>query len=157
MGALYDLIRTDVFAYALSKTKSKHDADDITQDTFVQIFRYAKSYVPKGKPMAWIVTIELNLIRKRFRQQERIDPFEVELEKKPDPTDLAAEVVGNAFLKELLMTLSEREREVVALRVVWGLKHREIARALGSPLATVLSQYNRAVQKLKRTVKEKQL
>ena len=38
MGLLYDLIKTDVFAYALSKTGNKLDADDVMQDTFVKIY-----------------------------------------------------------------------------------------------------------------------
>lgn len=53
MRELYELIKTDVFAFALSKTGNKHDADDVTQETFVKIYRYAKQYTPKGKPMAW--------------------------------------------------------------------------------------------------------
>jgi len=71
MGELYDLIKTDVFAFALSKTANKHDADDILHDTFIQIYRYAKQYVPKGKPMAWILTVEHNLIR-RARQLDMV-------------------------------------------------------------------------------------
>ena len=41
---LYDLIKTDVYAYALSKLKNTADAEDIMQDTFVNIYRYAKQY-----------------------------------------------------------------------------------------------------------------
>ncbi|MGM9609875.1 MAG: RNA polymerase sigma factor, partial [Eubacteriales bacterium] len=66
MGVLYDLIKTDLFAYALSRVGNKPDADDITQDTFLQIYRHAKQYVPQGKPMAWVITIENNLIRRFF-------------------------------------------------------------------------------------------
>ena len=56
------LIKTDVFAYALSGTGNKADAEDVMQNVFLQIYRNATRYVPEGKPMAWIFTIEINLI-----------------------------------------------------------------------------------------------
>lgn len=154
MGALYDLIRTDVFAYALSKTGKKQEADDITHDTFIQIYRYAKQYRPKGKPMAWIVTIELNLIRKRYRQNARYAGFDESFQSVSTGENLEETVVENTFLRALLETLNEAEREVVSLRVVTGLKHKEIAKLTGEPLSTVLSRYNRAIKKLQLIVKE---
>ena len=153
VGALYDFIKTDVYAYALSKTGNKADADDIMQDTFVRIFKYAKRYIPKGKPMAWIITIELNVIR-RFHQ---VSARTVSL----DPTidiasaeDTERTVVNNYLVKQLLATLGEEEREIVTLHIVTGLKHREIAKILQKPLSTVLSKYNRAIKKLRWIVKE---
>ena len=52
MGELYGLIETDVYSYALSKTANKADAEDITHDTFVQIWKNATQYKPMGKPLA---------------------------------------------------------------------------------------------------------
>ena len=153
MGELYDLIKTDVFAFALSKTANKHDADDILHDTFIQIYRYAKQYVPKGKPMAWIVTIELNLIRRRFNLASRTTSLD-DAFATPSGFDLENSVVNNAFLQGILSTLSEEEREIISLHIVSGLKHREIAKILGKPLSTVLSKYNRAIKKLQIVVKE---
>lgn len=154
MGNLYDLIKTDVFAYALSKTGNKHDADDITQDTFVQIYKYAKQYAPKGKPMAWIITIELNLIRRQAQLKARTTPFGEGLENTSSGENVEEKVINNAFLLQLLKNLSEEEREVVTLHLVSGMKHREIAKLLGKPLSTVLSKYNRAIKKLRLIVKE---
>ncbi len=154
MGDLYELIKTDVYAFALSKTRNKSDADDITQDTFVQIYRYAKQYHPKGKPMAWILRIELNLIRRHFqlhaRNAENSEIFENSLVSE----NFESSTIDNLFLRALLKTLNEEEREVVVLHVVSGLKHREIAKLLDKPLSTVLSKYNRAIKKLQAIVKE---
>ena len=155
MGPLYDLIKTDVFAYALSKTGNRQDADDITQDTFVQIYKYAKQYTPQGKPMAWIIRIELNLIRKQFRKRSRTVCFDEQFNNLPSGENFEERAINSAFLRELLKTLDEEEREVIALHVVSGMKHREIAKLLGKPLSTVLSKYNRAIKKLQLVVKEK--
>lgn len=155
MGLLYDLIKTDVFAYALSKMGNKLDADDVMQDTFVKIYKYAKQYKPKGKPMAWIITIELNLIRRRFQLHARTVGLDENFANTPSRENVEEKIINNAFLRELLKTLNEEEREVISLHIVSGMKHREIAKLLQKPLSTVLSKYNRAIKKLQLVVKEK--
>lgn len=154
MGLLYDLIKTDIFAYALSKTGNRNDADDVMQDTFVQIYKYAKQYTPKGKPMAWIITIETNLINRQFQVKSRTTSFDESFENASSGEDMQEKVINNAFLVHLLKTLSEEERQVITLHIVSGLKHREIAKVLGKPLSTVLSKYNRAIKKLQLVAKE---
>ena len=54
----------------------------------------------------------------------------------------------------LLAALADQERQIVILHVLTGLKHREIAALLELPLATVLSQYSRALKKLRLAWKE---
>lgn len=151
---LYALIRTDVFAYALSKTGNKQDADDVVQDTFVHIYKYAKQYKPLGKPLAWIFTIEHNLIRRQFQLRKRTVEFEESFVDVADSRDTEERIVENEFLRTLLQTLNEEERELISLHIVSGMKHREIAKLLGKPLSTVLSKYNRAIKKLQNTIKE---
>ena len=50
--------------------------------------------------------------------------------------------------------LTEEERRIVTLHVLWGYRHREIADILGCPVGTVTAKYNRSVHKLKRSLKE---
>ncbi len=154
MGRLYELIKTDIFAFALSKTGNRDDADDITQDTFVQIYKYAKQYTPKGKPMAWIITIESNLINRQFQLKARTTAFDESFENTASGDDVEERIINNTFLLQILKTLNEEERQVITLHIVSGMKHREIAKILGKPLSTVLSKYNRAIKKLQLIVKE---
>ena len=156
MGELYELIGTDVFAYALSKTASKEDAEDITHDTFVQVWKNATQYKPMGKPLAWIFTIEINLIRRQFNKNQRFIPLDESIEAETDDGAFAESVVNNEFLRQILATLKEDEREVISLHIVSGLKHREIAKLLGKPLSTVLSRYNRAIKKLQNHIIDKE-
>ena len=151
IGQLYNLIKTDVFAYALSKTGNKSDAEDVMQETFVNIYKHSTQYVPKGKPMAWIITIELNLIRRLFQIARRT----ISIEDRVFPeSGFEQKIINDAFLAEMLKKLSEEEREIVSLHIVSGLKHREIASIINKPLSTVLSKYNRAIKKLKEIIKE---
>lgn len=151
---LYALIQTDVFAYAVSKTGNKQDAADVMQDTFVHIYKYAKQYKPLGKPLAWIFTIEHNLIRRQFQVNKRTVCYEECFLDVADRRDTEEQIVENELLRTLLQTLNEEERELISLHVVSGMKHREIAKLLGKPLSTVLSRYNRAIKKLQTIIEE---
>ena len=50
--------------------------------------------------------------------------------------------------------LTEEERRLIVLHVLWGYKHRELAQMLGVPTGTVTSKYKRAIEKLRRAWKE---
>ncbi|MBP3437469.1 MAG: RNA polymerase sigma factor [Clostridia bacterium] len=156
MGPLYELIGTDIYAYALSKTASKEDAEDITQDTFVQIWKSAKQYKPQGKPLAWIFTIEMNLIRRQYRKKQRFVSLDKTPEIESDGGAFAENIINSEFLRQILRLLTEEEREIITLHIVSGLKHREIAKLLDKPLSTVLSKYNRAMKRLQAQIKEKE-
>lgn len=144
---LYGEIRTDVYAYALSKLADPTLAEDVAHDTFVQIYKYASHYRAEGKPLAWIFTIELNMIRRYFRTKNRSVSLEDVLEPRVEE-DFTLRVINRELLREMLARLSEEEREVITLHAVSGLKHREIAALLDQPLSTVLSRYNRAIKKI---------
>lgn len=156
MGDLYQSIGTDIYAYALSRTASKPDAEEITHDTFLQIWKYAKQYKAMGKPLAWIFTIEMNLIRRQYKERQRLIPLCDSIETEPDGSDASQSVIDSEFLREIMRVLKEDEREIISLHIVSGLKHREIAKLLEKPLSTVLSKYNRAIKKLQVQIREKE-
>ncbi|MBQ8301976.1 MAG: RNA polymerase sigma factor [Clostridia bacterium] len=154
MGGLYDLLKNDVYAFALSKTANKENAEDITHDTFVQIWKSAARYKSEGKPLAWIFTIEMNLFRRQCGKNNRIISFDDLGEMKSEESDFSERVVNGEFLRQLFRVLCEDEREIISLHVVSGLKFREIAKLVGKPLSTVMSKYSRAIKKLQLQIKE---
>ena len=154
LSRLYEMIKTDIYAYAISKLANKHDAEDITHDTFVLIYKHAKQYRAEGKPLAWIFTIELNLIRKLCNANKPSASLDEAIGEKSNESDFTNQVVNSQFLREVLSKLDKEEREIISLHIVSGLKHREIAKLLDKPLSTVLSKYNRAIKKLQAEVKE---
>lgn len=154
MGDLYELIKKDVYAYALSKTANRENAEDVVHDTFVQVWKNATQYRPMGKPLAWIFTIETNLIYRQYNENKATVPLDDAIEVETERDDFSDGVIDNEFLSEMMITLSDEEREIIALHIVSGLKHREVAKLLGKPLSTVLSRYNRAIKKLQAQIKE---
>ena len=71
LAELYGRARTAVYALALSYLKNPTEAEDVTQDTFVQIWEKAPAYRSEGKALAWIMTIARNLALMRLRRQQR--------------------------------------------------------------------------------------
>lgn len=151
---LYSKTRTYVYGYALSMLSNVNDAEDVMQDTYVNIYKYASMYNPRNKPLAWILTITKNLCLnklKKMKNKKEVDISELEHKitkgKKNEHHDYV-------FVKTILEELTEEERKIVLLSSVDGLKYREIAHLLELNLSTVLSKYHRAMKKLRAKYKE---
>ncbi len=150
---LYEKTRTAVYGLALSMLMNPYDAEDILQDTFVQIHASAGRYQAKQKPMAWIFTIAKNLCLRRLRDSQRTTPLtDEEWEKRWDSSGTLTPD-DRLVLKTVLKELSLREQQVIGMHTA-GLRHREIASYLELPLSTVLSCYHRALKKLKTKLTE---
>ena len=87
LSQLYDKVRPAVYGFALSILKNAHDAEDVLQDTLLQVWQAAGSYHSHGKAMAWVMTITRNLSYDRLRQRARTESLGDEdwLEQPADP------------------------------------------------------------------------
>ncbi len=156
LAALYQSTRGAVYGLALSLLRSQEEAQDVTQDAFVRIWEKAPQYRPQGSPMAWMLAVVRNLALMRLRERGRFQPLaEEEWDAIPARTP-GVTPEDRALLQTALGRLGDRERQVILLHAVSGLKHREIAALLELPLATVLSQYRRGLKKLKRAMEGEQ-
>lgn len=151
-GALEQLYRqtaSAVYGYALSILKDAAAAEDVMQDTFVNVMQSAASYRPSGKAMAWLLTITRNLALMRLRKFENKNLSFEEAFNTEDTRDSFAQSENRMVLSAMLERLSADERQIVMLHALSGLKHREVAEMLGLPQATAISKYNRALAKLR--------
>ena len=64
---LYEQTSSAVYGFALSILRNVHDAENVMHDAYIRIHRSAAAYQPKGKPMAWILTIVRNLCYTRLK------------------------------------------------------------------------------------------
>jgi RNA polymerase sigma-70 factor (ECF subfamily) len=133
-------------------------AEDLTQETLLRALGGLKTYRPEGKFQAWIFRIAINLARDwiRRRGRDRATAFDADGEPPPAKAILAegrpeadalrrerADQVGQA-----LGRLADEDREVLLLRYYGELAFKDIARATGEPLGTVLARAHRAIRKL---------
>ena len=149
LAELYHRCRASVYGLALSYLKNRHDAEDITQDTFVRVWENAGQYRSQGTPLAWLLTITRNLALMKLRERGRIQDMEPEDWERLAADNPMVTVDDRHVLEAALTALADDERQIVILHAVTGWKHREIAQLLELPLSTVLSKYRRALAKLK--------
>ena len=149
LAALYQRTRTAVYGLALSYLRNAHDAQDLTQDVYVQVWDCAAQYRPNGSPMGWLLAVCRNLCLMRLRREEHHAALsEEEWDAIPTP-ECGLDTEERVLLQNALESLGEEERRIVLLHAVTGLKHREIAALLELALPTVLSKYHRALKKMR--------
>ncbi len=143
-----------VFSAALAMTRHYHDAEEITQETFVRAYRALGGYEPqrirelRAKP--WLGRIALNLVRNRARTAGR-RPLTAPLEQDvAGPLDDPGERLGDEeVLQGLLARLPADQAAAVVLRHVWSLSYAEVAEATGVPEGTAKARVSRGLARLR--------
>lgn len=153
LAELYRHTRTAVYGLALSYLKNTHDAQDVTQEVFVQVWDCAEQYRPIGSPIGWILTICRNMCLMSLRREKRNATLSDEEWNAIPAQESELDIHERLLLQQALGALGEEERRIVLLHAVTGMKHREIAKLLEVPLATVLSKYHRALKKMRTHLK----
>ena len=149
LAELYQRTRSAVYGLALSYLKNAQDAQNLTQDVYVQVWDRAEQYRLTGSPMGWLLAVCRNLCLMRLRREERHAALSEEEWDAIPARECGLDADERALLQGALASLTDEERRVVLLHAVTGLKHREIAALLELPLPTVLSKYHRALKKMR--------
>ena len=145
-------------------TARRDEAEDLTQEVFLRVYRTLKSYDPGHGPLAvWMHRVARNLLIDHYRatRKHRLSvPLEdemVHLEQResaaPRPDRAVAQRELSAALEQALARLSPELREAVILRDLQGLDYREIADTLDIPEGTVKSRINRGRAELGKLLK----
>jgi RNA polymerase sigma-70 factor (ECF subfamily) len=160
------LVRTHerrVFNSCYRFTKSDTEAQDLTQEVFLRVFRNAKAFRPDGggSLQIWMGRMTRNLLIDNYRRK-RHDRITGKLLKDPPASDsrpdrLLAVRELRGHLDAALRKLPPGLRQVVVLREIEDLEYRQIAHTLGIPEGTVKSRLNRARTELARLIQKKSL
>ncbi|WP_242883881.1 RNA polymerase sigma factor SigE [Actinomadura litoris] len=146
---------TRVFRLAYRLTGNRHDAEDLTQDVFIRVFRSLSSYSP-GTFEGWLHRITTNLFLDRARRKQRIrfdaladDAAERLQGREPSPAQVYDERHLDADIQRALDGLAPEYRAAVVLCDIEGLTYEEIAASLGVKLGTVRSRIHRGRAQLR--------
>lgn len=146
-----------VYRLAFRLSGNQHDAEDLTQETFMRVFRNLKSYRP-GTFEGWLhrITTNLFLDMVRHRSKIRMEELPEDYERVPG-TSLTPEQVYTAStldpaLQRSLDELGPDFRVAVVLCDVVGMSYEEIAETLGVKMGTVRSRIHRGRLQLRRSL-----
>src|SRR5277367_3784022 len=136
---LYRRYSRPVFGLALRRLGDRSRAEEAVQETFVSIWRSAKTYKPERGPGApWVYGVARNAIVDRSRARYE-PPAEApdEPSRETGPDERAEQAWTSWRVHSALENLPDREREVIALAYWSDLSQREVAEKLGIPIGTV--------------------
>jgi len=152
---LYRAHLRDVYSYAYYRVGDHHDAEDLTEQTFLQAYRHFERALDEsdGRPLRpWLIRIAHNLAANLYRDRSRRPQTHID-----DTTILPAVhttedlVEGRDELKRILagvQQLPDDRREALIMRFALGMDNREIARAMGRTDGATKVLIHRAIKQL---------
>lgn len=150
-----------VYRLAYRLTGNQHDAEDLTQEVFVRVFRSLSTYTP-GTFEGWLHRITTNLFLDMVRRRQRIrfdaladDAAERLPSREPSPAQHFHDTHFDADVQQALDTLAPEFRAAVVLCDIEGLSYEEIAATLGVKLGTVRSRIHRGRSHLRAALKHR--
>lgn len=163
-AAFSDLYRThlrDVYSYAYYRVGNHHDAEDLTEQTFLQAYRHLERAIQEsdGRPLRpWLIRIAHNLAANLYRDRSRRPQTSID-DSEPLRTIHTTEdlVEGRDELARILdgvKELPDDRREALIMRFALGMDNREIARALGRTDGATKVLLHRAIKQLEQIVAE---
>ncbi len=154
----YDAYAGGVFAMLIRMLGERHEAEELLQEVFVEIWRRAPSYdFKKASVKTWIAQIArsrgIDLIRARNSRGagKHVDVGDIVLkaDSSSDPEAATGAKQRQTQIQSALQTLTEEQREALTLSYYGGLSHNEIAKKLDLPLGTIKSRILSAMKILR--------
>jgi len=151
LGLLYDATNHIVYGLALRILGNPADAEEVTLDTYSQIWRNAARFdAERGSVAAWLLTMARSRAIDRLRSGVFRNSYEAPLTEiafsagKPQADPAAGHQVQTA-----LATLAPEQREAIELAYWFGFSHTELAARLGQPLGTIKTRIRLGMIKLR--------
>ena len=156
---LYERHNRRVFSLCLRMTQNVAEAEDLTQEVFIQLYRKIGSFRGESAFTTWLHRLTVNQVLMHFRKRG------VRLEQTTDEGDMPVQivrgtedparmpVVDRIALDNAVAALPPGYRSVFVLHDVEGHEHEEIARLLGCSVGTSKSQLHKARMKLRTLLK----
>ncbi len=160
---LVERSKNTVFRMAFDLTGNRHDAEDLSQETYIRAYRALDGFRGGSKWTTWLYRIMVNLSHDRWRKEShrKVDYFDATEEHTAPmtmqstdtathPGDLAEAAVIQEQIAKALDALSPQERRVFVLRHYHHLQLNEIAATLAVAEGTVKSLLFRAIRSLQK-------
>jgi RNA polymerase sigma-70 factor, ECF subfamily len=158
---LYRAHLRDVYSYAYYRIGNHHDAEDLTEQTFLQAYRHFEraQRESRGRPLRpWLIRIAHNLAANLYRDRSRRPVAAID-----ESTPLSAPHTTEELVEEReelgrvlagVRKLPDDRREALIMRFALGMDNREIARALGRSDGATKVLIHRALKQLEGLVEE---
>jgi RNA polymerase sigma-70 factor (ECF subfamily) len=157
---LYHMHRRRVYSLCLRLVGNAADAEDLTQEVFLHLYRKIGSFRGDAAFTTWLHRLTTNLVlmhlRRRRSNHEPMDDVQVKALLEAHRTDGGmSRIVDRIALERALMALPLGYRTILVLHDIEGYGHEEIARMLGVTVGTTKSQLHKARLRLRRLLRRR--
>jgi RNA polymerase sigma-70 factor, ECF subfamily len=154
---LYLLHFDRIYSYLHMSVGNRHDAEDLTTQTFMKMLESIKRFRWQSAPFsAWLFRIAHNLAMDHFRASRRWQPEEEVPEPlgetEPSAEAAAFQSIGRQSMLELIENLSQEQKQVLTLKFVLNLPNAEVATILGKTEGAIKSLQHRALVSLQKQI-----
>ena len=158
-ATLFQLHKKRVYSVCLLMTKDVAEAEDLTQDAFLQVFRSVGSFRGDSAFSTWLYRIAVNTVLMKLRRRKSPPPLSLDEPVSPDSPSLRHDlgkadpdlcgVVDRIALRRAMLELPQGCRKIFALHAVEGYQHHEIAKLLDCSIGNSKSQLHKAKMKMR--------
>jgi RNA polymerase sigma factor (sigma-70 family) len=150
---IFEEHKKHVYAISLSILRDVELAEDVLQEVFIKLFQQLK-HQEISNIRAWLIRVSRNTALDLYRKNQREKTgFDSQYFERMD--DLAGDPAEKLVLTQYLQLLDREERQIIILKEISGMKHKEIAKIMEMPLGTVLWKYSRALKKMRKGIERK--
>ncbi len=146
---IYEAYLAYIYHIVFQVVQNKEDAEDVTSEFFIKLWKIADSFQAQKGHKAWIASIARNMAIDLIRKKKKEIPTE-EFAEEAAEESTEKQVIEDISLQQALLQLKTGEREIVHLKICGALTFQEIADILGIPFGTVTWRYQSAIKKLRR-------
>lgn len=151
---VYEMTSKSVYILIFGVLKDRQKSEDIMQNTYIKVRKNITQYNPDSNSLAWILTIAKSLAINEYNRVKREIPTDFDTTYNIgsyDDKNLEA-VENKQILQKAFDVLDERERNIVLMHTVKGIKHKDIALINGISLSNALWIYHNSLKKLKKAL-----
>lgn len=146
---VYAQTKKGVYIVIFNILKDHEKTQDLMQDAYLKMLERLDQYQSKTNFYNWLLMIAKNLAIDTYRRDQKLIHYdEVDYDQVLSSHEDSPDQIDE--FESLLAVLTEDEREVVLLRIVNDMKHKDIAKIVEKPVGTVTWLYQQALDKMKK-------
>lgn len=150
---LFERYHVQLYNYFLRTSGRKNLSEDLVQDVFFRLLKYAHTFRGDGKFFNWLFQIARNVLVDYYKSAGRNQTVEIEqayeLTDGDNPGDLAEQQQEVRLLQAALQKLAPEKREVLVLSRFQNMKYEQVAALMNCQVGTIKARVFRAIKELR--------
>lgn len=148
---LYNKYFRFMFGVAYSVLNKESDCYDVIQNVMLRLYTMEERLFPGDHETAWLHTVVKNEALMYLRKEKQTVPLD-EVQELPEQDLEIEDFVDMDAFDSMTASLNNKQKQIVSMKVLGGMTHKEIAGVLSIPIGTVQWIYNMSVKKLRRAL-----